>query len=360
MEMLERLFDAVDARIPANDWDALADDIRTILKCDFVTCYTVRLPAEIPRQAKILMTTNRPVMEDYFEREIYRLQLINEDELPGFAPFKISDYIATDKLRNHPHYTQWGKTIGFFHILFAPLLISSSELLVLGVSRSEAGSDFDDQDCSCVGLAARYLRRYVQAQNATQSDGTIDLSGYFDVPVAVVKGRELLSTNAAFRSWCSASGLVQIEDDGRALSFPDAGLRHDLAHATAKLENTKIDPAAPPKTQIGLSVGGKSQGRYVLQVMPLVGENKTTGRQIWFVHNANPNKDVAALGTEAGLTPTEIETFSHLAQGNSARSIAQITGQSDATVRWHIRNILAKCGVRSQKELLAKLFNGTV
>ncbi len=360
MKTLNRMFDAIDARIPADDWDALAEDFRSILNCDFVTCYTVRLPAEIPRRSNILMASDRSAMEDYFERQIYRLQIIDEDELPGFAPFKSSDYIDPDVLRNHPHYTQWGKRIGFFYIIFSPLLISSFELLVLGISRSEAGPDFDDNDCWRIGLATRYLRRFVQAQCASQPDGTIDLSGYFDIPVAVVEDQILLSANDVFKSWCSTSGLIHLEGDGRSLSYLDKNIEREIGRATNSLVNKAIDPAAPPKVQIALPIGGNSPNRCVLQIMLMLAGDNAQRRCVWFVHNANPNDAVASLGDEVGLTPTEIEIFSHLANGNSARSIANIAGKSDATVRWHIRNILAKCGARSQKELLARLFNETI
>ncbi len=63
------------------------------------------------------------------------------------------------------------------------------------------------------------------------------------------------------------------------------------------------------------------------------------------------------MGAKVGLTPSEIEVFSHLARGISVRSIADMTDRSYQTTRWHIQNILTKCGVQSQKELLYALFN---
>jgi DNA-binding NarL/FixJ family response regulator len=53
------------------------------------------------------------------------------------------------------------------------------------------------------------------------------------------------------------------------------------------------------------------------------------------------------------LTATEARTLRALADGWSAERVAAATGTSITTVRTHIRNILGKLGVHSQREAVA-------
>lgn len=57
-----------------------------------------------------------------------------------------------------------------------------------------------------------------------------------------------------------------------------------------------------------------------------------------------------------GLSPREMETLGHLAQGLSNKEIAREMDLREVTVKLHVKNILAKldCGNRTQAALLAK------
>lgn len=60
------------------------------------------------------------------------------------------------------------------------------------------------------------------------------------------------------------------------------------------------------------------------------------------------------------LTPTEAEIAQWLMSGSNAASIAEIFGNSPATVRTHIKRIMSKCGVNSQAALVGVLHRGLV
>ena len=53
-----------------------------------------------------------------------------------------------------------------------------------------------------------------------------------------------------------------------------------------------------------------------------------------------------------GLTPIEAKVATWLAQGRRVRDIAAITGRSENTIRWHIRQIFQKLGIRRQTDLV--------
>jgi len=62
------------------------------------------------------------------------------------------------------------------------------------------------------------------------------------------------------------------------------------------------------------------------------------------------------FGACYGLTDAEIEVLGALLSGHSLRDIAKSTERSYGTIRWHVRNILSKCHVNSQKNLLHEFY----
>ena len=69
-----------------------------------------------------------------------------------------------------------------------------------------------------------------------------------------------------------------------------------------------------------------------------------------------PDAEVVTFGKKYGLTPTETEILALLIDGHSLRSIADKGDRSYGTVRWHVQNILAKCQVKTQKNLLTEFY----
>ncbi|VAW24699.1 hypothetical protein MNBD_ALPHA11-707, partial [hydrothermal vent metagenome] len=55
-------------------------------------------------------------------------------------------------------------------------------------------------------------------------------------------------------------------------------------------------------------------------------------------------------------TDTEIDILSALLQGQSLKIIAYETKRSYNTIRWHVQNILEKCQVKTQTNLLREFY----
>jgi len=68
------------------------------------------------------------------------------------------------------------------------------------------------------------------------------------------------------------------------------------------------------------------------------------------------NTEVEEFGKKYGLTDTEIGILSALLQGQSLKNIAHETKRSYNTVRWHVQNILEKCQVKNQTNLLREFY----
>jgi len=65
---------------------------------------------------------------------------------------------------------------------------------------------------------------------------------------------------------------------------------------------------------------------------------------------------VARFGELYQLTPAEQDVLASLLMGYSLRQISQESDRSYGTVRWHVKNILSKCHVSSQKNLLREFY----
>ena len=69
-----------------------------------------------------------------------------------------------------------------------------------------------------------------------------------------------------------------------------------------------------------------------------------------------PDAAIVTFGQKYGLTSTEIEILDGLLQGQTPSALAENTGRTYGTVRWHVQNILEKCQVNSQKGLLSEFY----
>lgn len=70
----------------------------------------------------------------------------------------------------------------------------------------------------------------------------------------------------------------------------------------------------------------------------------------------DPDEDLKAFGKTHNLTDAEQSVLAGLINGYSPKLIAENTDRTYGTVRWHIQNILEKCQVKSQKNLLTSFY----
>ena len=65
-----------------------------------------------------------------------------------------------------------------------------------------------------------------------------------------------------------------------------------------------------------------------------------------------PGIDPRQVATALGLTRVESEVASRLAEGKTVREIAAMTGRKERTIRWHVEQVYAKCGISRQADLV--------
>ena len=71
---------------------------------------------------------------------------------------------------------------------------------------------------------------------------------------------------------------------------------------------------------------------------------------------SEPSSDVEAFGEKHALTKAETGILGELLEGQSLRQIAEQSGRSYGTIRWHVHNLLGKCEVKTQKSLLYEFY----
>jgi DNA-binding CsgD family transcriptional regulator len=69
-----------------------------------------------------------------------------------------------------------------------------------------------------------------------------------------------------------------------------------------------------------------------------------------------PDENVVDFGARWNLTEVETEVLSALMNGLSVKEIAAQTGRTYGTVRWHVQNMLEKCQVNSQRDLMREFY----
>ncbi len=69
-----------------------------------------------------------------------------------------------------------------------------------------------------------------------------------------------------------------------------------------------------------------------------------------------PDEELRRFGEKYFLTGAEVSILSSLLQGQSPRAIARESNRSYDTVRWHVQNLLEKCQVKTQKNLLNEFY----
>ncbi len=68
------------------------------------------------------------------------------------------------------------------------------------------------------------------------------------------------------------------------------------------------------------------------------------------------HEDLKLFGEKHLLTDAEIGVLEALLEGRSLRAIAEESERSYTTVRWHVQNLLEKCQVKTQKNLLNEFY----
>ena len=179
------------------------------------------------------------------------------------------------------------------------------------------------------------------------------------------------------------SGIVQLDRRGRILEANDRardillkrdGLRDEKGVLAAgnQGENAELQrllaQALPPYGAQG--AGGsmkitrrKARAPLVLEIHPV--RQMGSDYRWWQVRAlvlvvdpaARPRVDPDLAAAVLGLTPTESRLAVMVASGHNVRTIAALTGRTEGTVRWHLKQIFRKQRISRQADLVRRVLS---
>jgi DNA-binding CsgD family transcriptional regulator len=193
----------------------------------------------------------------------------------------------------------------------------------------------------------------------------------FDTPEIAFLGRIGSMVGGALRSAATLGPVVETSDsegcavvlldrDGKFLEATGAGQRwledfvagHDPSNRFSVLDYVRALGAHVPKGQSATTrLSGPDRRWHTLQASAL-----TNGGTAVVIQPSQPDELVDTLLLAYGLSPREVEILCLICQGLTSQEISARLIISAHTARDHIKHILAKVGVTSRGELVAKLF----
>lgn len=151
------------------------------------------------------------------------------------------------------------------------------------------------------------------------------------------------------------------------LTDQDGGLHAVEAAEDAKLQQLSKRAASPwsgPGVAGSMTVGGPFKSpRLLLHFSPVHGRlegfrKPSTGAVVLLVGPAGkPYIDADLVASALDLTPAQSSVAVMLASGYSVREIAAATGRRESTIRWHVKQILAKHQVSRQADVVRLVFS---
>ena len=176
-------------------------------------------------------------------------------------------------------------------------------------------------------------------------------------------------------------GIIQLDRNGRIIEANDSAtelLRHrtelldssGFLRAMGARENTTLQRLLS-QAQSPFGVRGSagamtierpsSRTPLLVHVTPVSGRewDFQAGRVAVLVVVVDPERrsriDAGLVASALGLTPAESRIAVMLAGGRSLLEIANLTGRSEGTVRWHVKQIFRKQGISRQTELVRRV-----
>ncbi len=280
-------------------------------------------------------------------------------KLPDSKVVRIADLFSKKELKTSPTYNEALPRFETQNGLNVRLDGPSGSGIALGIADPIDSSGWSLPQINLIKGVLPHLRQYVRVRSALAEARALGASL-----------SELLNNTHASVILLDRRGLiVDMNDTARGMLRRKGGLSSKAGslHATWQEDNSRLEELlAQALPRFGeLAKSGSTMVRQssplsmlALHVQPVTsGEGAFRSQHVaalvLLIDPVNWARINPELVKEAlGLTPSETEIAILLAEGKSVRQIAEVTGRSYDTVRFHIRHILTKLGVSRQVEVV--------
>jgi DNA-binding CsgD family transcriptional regulator len=324
-------------------WRASTEALASAVPHDFAPCWFTLDPASL------LVTSHfdegvpelppQWLLHEYYQDDVNNLADVARSQRGISTLHEATGGDPTSTPRWH-----FNMTLGGDQELIAALRIPSGQVWgALGLYRAPGQPLFDDAELAFVRSVAPSLaegaRRALLVGEATDPEGP-------DAPGLVVLSpeAEVESATPGVERWLQALP----DGDLQAGKLPSA-----VRAVAGRALRTAEHPDQPGEVAVSRVLS--RSGTWVL----LYGASLVSGvarRVAVIVEPAHPARIAPLLMSAYGLTEREQEVTRLVLQGNSTAEIAERLVVSAHTVQQHLKNVFDKTGVRSRRDLVAKVF----
>lgn len=283
--------------------------------------------------------------------------------VPDWSMVRQDDFLKTE------FYNDFYAPLGLRWLACSTIVKTGSFMACLGLTRGIAADPYGAEDCRRAAHVLPHLARAATIQHrigSLEADMHAGFGALDRLPIGLVvigeAGRPVFVNRAAERILAEDDGLLWDEETGLS------AVRHEDTRAlhAAIRRATSIEKFSALKDWDVVRVARRSFSRpYVVLAAPasqrggLVRQDQGAAAYVLIQDpdsRARARPDViAAL---YGLTPAEADVASRLASGYPLSTIAKQRGSSVSTVRWLLKQAMAKTDTHSQAHLVSLLLAG--
>lgn len=166
---LEKLYDCADRHLAgkAQDWDSFASEFEVVFGSK-MALYRPSVTGgrlDFLSMDELISTTNREIMEEFFEKKIIDYGVMFEDAGNPLEPFRRTDFLSDDEYRSSEVTKIFLKPNDVFYMMIVHAILPDNSLLVLYLWRGENGQDYSEIEKQRIALFMRYLRVLIRKLN---------------------------------------------------------------------------------------------------------------------------------------------------------------------------------------------------
>lgn len=271
------------------------------------------------------------------------------------------DLVTREEQERSGFYREWLHHLGIHHLLGAVFPAARGAVGVLGIHRSRRAGTYTVSERRQAAFLLPHLQRALHlGQRLATASGiraaTLQALDRLDSGVLVVD-RSCRIVHASAVAELLLRGNEELGVVGGRLFLRSPAIQDKLLSLVRAASNTAQGRMAEPGT--ALSVPRAHRLPLALEVAPLRPSTCRFGEQrpaaLIFIRDPESPIAVERLRELFGLTRTEGAVAAALVRGDSVEDIAAQMGIGLATVRTHLKRILAKTGTKRQAEAVALL-----
>ena len=271
------------------------------------------------------------------------------------------DLVTPEEQARSGFYQEWLRHLDIHHMLGAVFQAADGVIGVLGIHRTREAGAYSEVERSKVALLLPHLQRALRLGRRLSAlsqahAAALQALDRVDTGVIVVDERCRIMLSSAM-----ADALLRWNTElavhGGYLVLQQPALRDALSARVRAAVN--VAQGEPADAGAALCVPRAGRLPLVLEIAPLRPTTSAFGDQgpaaLVFIRDPEAPADLDKLRALFDLTRTEAAVAAALAQGCSLEAIASVQGIGLATVRSHLKRILAKTGTHRQAEVVALL-----